>query len=114
MGVQQRVHRPVEFDFPEDFPDRLMRFKEASGLSWRALARLLGVRPHRLRQWRERGVVPSPTHLLLLLTLADGMGLRDGILMRPDRDMPAALDIGAALRCGAATASVPVGASGPG
>ena len=22
MGVQQRVYRPVEFDFPKDFPER--------------------------------------------------------------------------------------------
>ena len=93
MGVQQRVHRRVEFDFPKDFPGRLALFKEASGLSWKALARLLGVRPYRLWQWRERGVVPSPAHLFLLLTIAEVMGLRDGILMCPDRDMPEAVDL---------------------
>ena len=48
MGVQQRVYRPVEFDFPKDFPERLKLFKEACGLSWKTLARLLGVRPYRL------------------------------------------------------------------
>ena len=40
MGVQQRVYRPVEFDFPKDFPERLKLFKEASGLSWKTLAPL--------------------------------------------------------------------------
>ena len=92
------VHRRVEFDFPRDFPERLALFKEASGLSWKALARLLGVRPYRLWQWRERGVAPSPAHLFLLLTIAESMGLRDGVLMRPDRDMPAAVDLEALLQ----------------
>ena len=98
MGVQRQVYRPVHFDFPKDFPERLVRFKESSGLSWKALARLLGVRPYRLWQWRERGVIPSPSHLFLLLTIAEGMGLRDGILMCPDRDMPEAVDLEALLR----------------
>ena len=97
MGVQRRVYGRVDFEFPQDFPERLKLFKEASGLSWKALARLLGVRPHRLWQWRERGVAPSPAHLFLLLTIAEGMGLRDGILMCPDRDMPAAVGLDAVL-----------------
>ena len=98
MGVQRRVHRPVEFDFPSDFPGRLALFKEASGLSWKALARLLGVRPYRLWLWRERGVVPGSAHLFLLLTIAERMGLRDGILMCPERDLPAGLDLEALRR----------------
>ena len=88
MGIQRQVHRPVQFDFPTDFPERLALFKEASGLSWKALARLLGVRPYRIWKWRERGVAPSPAHLFLLLTLAEAIGLRNGILMCPDRDLP--------------------------
>ena len=92
MGVQKRVYRPIEFEFPPDFPERLVRFKEASGLSWKALARLLGVRPYRIWKWREKGVAPSPAHLFLLLTLADTMGLRDGILMCPERDIPKGVD----------------------
>ena len=92
MGVQKRVYRPIEFAFPPDFPERLVRFKEASGLSWKALARLLGVRPYRIWNWRERGVAPSPAHLFLLLTLAEAMGLRDGILMCPERDIPEGMD----------------------
>ena len=87
MGVQRLVHRPVEFDFPEDFPERLTLFKERSGLSWKGLARMMGVRTHRLRSWR-RGVIPNSTHLFLLLTLAEAMGLREGILMLPGQDLP--------------------------
>ena len=100
MGVQQRVYRPVEYDFPPDFPERLALFKEASGLSWKAIARLLGVSLHRLRQWRNKGAAPSHTHLFLLLTIAGAMGLRDGILMCPDRDLPEGLDLEGLPRCG--------------
>ncbi len=88
MGVQQRVHRPVKVDFPEDFPERLAHFKEASRMSWGSMARLLGVSPYRLREWRCKGVVPGSARLFYLLTLAESMGLRDGILMCPDRDVP--------------------------
>ena len=90
MGVQRRVHRLVKIDFPEDFPKRFERFKDASGISWRHLARLLGVSPYRLRQWRFRGVVPGAAHLFNLLTLAESMGLRDNVLMIRQKDMPAA------------------------
>ena len=74
------------------FPERLARFKEENGLSWRTIARLLGVSLHRLRQWRSKGVTPSPAHFFLLLTIADEMGLRAGILMCPDRDLPEEYD----------------------
>ena len=93
MGVQKRVYRPIEFEFPPDFPERLVRFKEASGLSWKALARLLDVRPYRLWRWREKGVVPNAAHLFLLLLVAEELGLRDGILMCPGRDLPEGVDL---------------------
>ena len=86
MGVKRQAQRPVRVGFPPDFPERLERFQEASGLSWRALARLLGVTTYRLSLWR-RGTVPSGEHLFLLLTLAAVLGLRDGVLMQPERDL---------------------------
>ena len=92
MGTQRQAHLTFHCVFPRDFPERLLRFKEASGLSWRTIARLLGVSLHRLRQWRNRGVAPSPAYLFLLLTIAESMGLRDGILMCPDRDLPEGFD----------------------
>ena len=85
-------HRPFEFEFPPDFSDRLTRFKEASGLSWRAIARMLGVSPSRLRQWRNKGVLPSIDHLFLLLLVAERMGIRE-ILLWHERDLPGGFDL---------------------
>ena len=42
--------------FPEDFPARLERFKDASGLSWRMIARAVYVSPRRIHYWRHGGV----------------------------------------------------------
>ena len=88
MGVQRRVYRPVEYDFPADFSERLKLFLKESGLSSRGLARLMGVSPDRVRKWRNKGVAPSHAHLFLLLNIAAVMGLRDGILMQPEGDLP--------------------------
>ena len=65
---------PAPSTLPDDFRYRLVRFKEASGLSWRALAKELGVNPYRLREWR-RGVTPNTPHLVHLLGLAERLGL---------------------------------------
>ena len=62
-------------------------------MSWRSIARLLGVSPYRLREWRCSGVVPNSAHLFYLLTLAESMGLRDRVLMCPDRDLAQGVDI---------------------
>jgi hypothetical protein len=54
---------------PEDFPVRLCRIKEASGLSWNALAEKLGVDPRQVARWRK-GVEPSGGAMLALVKLA--------------------------------------------
>ena len=100
---------PSSSTFPPDFPKRLARFREVSGLSWKTLARLLGVRPYRIWKWRKKGVAPSPAHLFLLLTLADTMGLRDGILMCPERDIPKGMDRKTLRRRSVCKSSDPVG-----
>ena len=43
---------------PKDFPERLERLKQASGLSWGALARAIGVDRKSLMRWRNKGVEP--------------------------------------------------------
>lgn len=98
MGTQRLRHKRVEWRFPRDFPERLARFQEASGLSTRALAGLLGVSPYRLRRWKDGGAEPSPAHLFALLTISEAVSLRDGVLMCPERDLPRGIDIEALRR----------------
>ena len=90
MPTRVRVHRPLVSDLPEDFGERLEEFRVAGGLTVRSLARLLGVSPHRVREWR-RGVAPASRHLFLLLMIAGQMGLR-GLLERPGDDLPAEVE----------------------
>ena len=54
---------------PEDFPQRLERFKKASGFTWDGLAACLGIDPRQLQRWRK-GTKPSGDGLFALITLA--------------------------------------------
>ena len=58
-----------------DFGQGLEAFREASGLPWAEIARLLGTSVLNLWRWRKQGVQPNMQHLLALQELADGMGL---------------------------------------
>ena len=94
MGVQRRVHGlPVVWVFPPDFPQRLELFQKESGLSTRRLSRLLGVNADRIRKWKKGSVAPNHTHFFALVTIAGAMGLRDGILLQPDRDLAEGVDL---------------------
>ena len=55
---------------PEDFGERLERLKEASGLSWRGLARAIGVDPKQQDKWRKKGVEPCGGAMLSLCLFA--------------------------------------------
>ena len=59
----------------DDFSQRLVWFKHASGLSWAEIARRLGVDPVTVRRWWQRGVRPNYRHLKALQDLADDLGL---------------------------------------
>ena len=61
--------------FPDDFPQRLERFKEESGLPWAELKRRLDTDPETIRRWRDKGVRPSTRHYAALLVVADSLGL---------------------------------------
>ena len=74
MPKQRINHGRRVYVVPDDFPQRLELFKEASGLSWAELARRLGTSDRNLRRWRA-GTRPHPDHLMALLDLAEGMGL---------------------------------------
>ena len=56
---RQRTHQggPV-YALPDDFPQRLKRFQEESGLPWAEIARRLGTSPNTLWRWAEGGVIP--------------------------------------------------------
>ena len=88
---RQRTHDSRRtYVFPGDFPQRLVRFKEQSGLPWAEIARRLDTHPETVRRWRDKGVRPSTRHmmaLVALVALANSLGL-DHIPLgsRPDAD----------------------------
>ena len=63
------------YDFPEDFPRRLVRFKEESGLPWAEIARRIGTYPHTVWRWKEGQGRPNVQHMMALLDLANDLGL---------------------------------------
>ena len=56
-------------DLPKDFPERLERFREVTGLSWGELAASLGVDHERVTSWR-RGALPRDLALPKLYRVA--------------------------------------------
>ena len=74
MGRQKHVYQPTRQEFPEDFPERLERFRDDAGLSWRGLARHLRLDARSVRRWRN-GTKPSWGHLYALFNLAAEKGL---------------------------------------
>ena len=49
---RQRIHHSrVTYQVPHDFPERLERFKEESGLPWAEIARRLGTYPYTVWRW---------------------------------------------------------------
>ena len=63
---------------PEDFPERLTRLKEASGLTWTAFAQAIGVDRKQVRRWLKKGVEPSGGLMLALLRFARPHSRRRG------------------------------------
>ena len=71
---QQWVYHIEPEEFPPNFPQRLDAFRQAAGLTWRGLARLLKVNARTVWRWKA-GAVPGSGHLVSLFSLAAGMGL---------------------------------------
>ena len=59
MPRQRTHHTRSTCDLLDDFPERLKRFREASGLTWAELSRRLGTHPQALRRWRDEAVRPN-------------------------------------------------------
>ena len=76
MPRQRTHHSRITYVFPDDFPQRLKRFKEESGLSWAELNRRLGTYPYTVWRWTEGGVRPNAQHMMALLDLANSLGPR--------------------------------------
>ena len=54
----------------EDFKDRLIRLKEASGLTWSGFSHAVGADRKQVRRWRQEGVEPSGGPMLALVRFA--------------------------------------------
>ena len=75
MPRRRTQYNRITYEFPDDFPERLKRFQEESGLSWSEIARRLRTYPLTIRRWRYKGVRPNLAHQTALLDLADDLGL---------------------------------------
>ncbi len=76
MPRQRTHHTRNTHDHLDDFPERLDRFREASGLTWAELGRRLGTHPQTLRRWRNEGVRPNGRHMMALLDIAASLDLQ--------------------------------------
>lgn len=84
---QQYVYRTEPEEFPADFPQRLDRFREAAGFTWRGLARELRVNAETVRRWKAGSRVGSG-RLVSMFGLAARLGLLHHLL--PEAREPAA------------------------
>ncbi len=75
MPRQRNRYSSVTYVLPKDFPQRLKRFQEESGLSWSEMARRLGTYRHTVWRWAEGRARPNYQHRRALMELADTMSL---------------------------------------
>ncbi len=75
MPRQRTNYSRKTYVIPDDFPKRLKRFEEESGLSWSEIARRLETYRHTVGRWADGGVQPNQQHRGALLDLADDFGL---------------------------------------
>ncbi len=74
--MRKRIRYPRTIcGFPADFPQRLKRFKEESGMSWAEIARRVGADIESVRRWRDGRARPNAEHLAALYGLAESLGL---------------------------------------
>ena len=75
MPRQRTQYRRRTYEFPDDFPERLKRFQEKSGLSWSENARRIGTYRPTVWRWAEGRVRPNVKHMMAPLELAEHLGL---------------------------------------
>ncbi|MDE2747239.1 MAG: helix-turn-helix domain-containing protein [Chloroflexota bacterium] len=81
--LRTTTYRPNGAQFPDDFPQRLERLRAASGLTWRRLARELGVGVRSLYRWRA-GTRPDAAHMLAIVEFATERDLLEYLLTGRD------------------------------
>ena len=74
MPRKHTGYRRNTYAFPADFPQRVERLKEESGLSQAGLSRCLGIYPHTVWSWTEGRVRPNGQHMVALPYLAEDLG----------------------------------------
>ena len=82
-------HLPLDIEaLLRAFPGQLTRLKEASGLSWSGLARVLGVDRKQTRRWGNGGVEPAGGSILSLFHFASripgGLDILLGRFIEPE------------------------------
>ena len=75
MPRQRTNYDRSTYGFPDDFPERLQRFQELSGLSWSEIARRIGTYRYTVWRWKEGMGRPNTEHMMALLDLAEDLGL---------------------------------------
>ncbi len=75
MPRQRNNYSRRTYAFPDDFPQRLKRFHEETGLSWSEIARRVGTYRHTVWRWASGRARPNYQHRRALVELADVMGL---------------------------------------
>jgi transcriptional regulator with XRE-family HTH domain len=76
---QQYVYHTEPQEFPANFAERLDRFRQAAGFTWRGLGRELRVNAEMVRRWKAGSGVGSG-HLVSLFALAARLGLLHHLL----------------------------------
>ena len=83
MDHKRDSHVPFFSLLPDDFPERLERLREASGLTWSGMARAIGVSHKQIYRWRK-GVEPCGGALQSLYEFADSIPGGLAILLGKD------------------------------
>ena len=76
---------------PEDFGSRLVRLKEASGLTWDGFATAIGVDIRQVLRWRKKGCEPAGGAMLALVDFA--IQVKGGLAIITGRDVVVTLRV---------------------
>ena len=75
MPRQRIQHSRRTYEFPDDFPERLVLFQEESKLPWAEINRRLDTDAETTRRWRDKDVLPNTRNYAALLKMVDSLGL---------------------------------------